>query len=152
MGYFIHEDQPAGLPFANLEELNDVNIENPADGDALVYDSTAGKWQNSNITPTSENLGTNLELFRMGKMRLLKFSGFSVAAGGFVKTLADSDKPAIGMTVPIVVYITSKYFDGYLQMGTNGNIVAKYFIENSTSQWAVPAGGEIYGFTVWFTA
>ena len=46
MGYFIHEDQPAGLPLANVDQLNDVNITSPANKDVLSYDSTSQKWVN----------------------------------------------------------------------------------------------------------
>lgn len=46
MGYFIHEDQPAGLPLANVDQLNDVNITSPADKDVLAYDATSQKWVN----------------------------------------------------------------------------------------------------------
>ena len=65
MGYFIHEDQPAGLPLANLDELNDTNITTPADGDVLEYDSASGKWINRNmtwqdVTPTFDLTGSSV--------------------------------------------------------------------------------------------
>ena len=56
MGYFIHEDQPAGLPLANVDQLNDVNITSPANKDVLSYDSTSQKWVNdSSINSALDN-------------------------------------------------------------------------------------------------
>ena len=85
----------------------------------------------------------------MGALRILQMTNCASAAGGAIGQLAASDRPNQTISAPIFVYQSQKDFDGYLQIDTNGNITAKYYIENSSSEWAVPQNGRVYGFVIW---
>ena len=47
MSYIANRDIPVGSALNRLGSLSDVNINNPANGDGLIYDSTSGKWLNA---------------------------------------------------------------------------------------------------------
>ena len=152
MGYFIHEDQPAGLPFANLEELNDVNIENPADGDALVYDSTAGKWQNSKFAVETKSFGGNTNnLFIENSKRLLSFNGGVTGANGLLGTLDATDRPPLYIYSLCVIYNGGSYYTGYLNINpTNGVVTARYFVPGTSTDAPVGSGSYVYGEASWY--
>lgn len=46
---------------SNLSELSDINLSNPTDGQALVYDGANGKWTNGNISSANEQVLTKAE-------------------------------------------------------------------------------------------
>ena len=57
-----------------IGDIDDVNLSSPADGDALIYDSTTGKWVNNNLNDfiVTERIQTNsvtLEAGAAGSVR-----------------------------------------------------------------------------------
>lgn len=52
MSYIINQNVPVGSALNLLGSLSDVNISNPSDGDCIVYNSTTGKWENSDDIST----------------------------------------------------------------------------------------------------
>ena len=51
IGVCVYQDASDGILFVNiqngikLEEINDVSIDNPQDGDALIYNSITSLWE-----------------------------------------------------------------------------------------------------------
>ena len=52
MSYIINQNVPVGSALDLLGSLSDVNISNPSNGDCIVYNSTTGKWENSDDLST----------------------------------------------------------------------------------------------------
>ena len=56
----------------SIGDIDDVNVSSPADGDALIYDSTSSKWVNTSLNSTTS------PLFYLGTY---SYTAASVAAG-----------------------------------------------------------------------
>lgn len=140
---------PKVYPHEVLNTIEEcVASTNPGD----IAGASAVSELNSNLSVTSESLGTNITIYRIGKMRFLIMAGCVVGNSGKVVTVPNGDIPASLSHQQMVCYQSSKYYSGYVVTNTTGDINARYYIANSSTDGALGTGGAVFGTAMWFTA
>lgn len=138
--------------FVNKEVLDaeDVNYDNTASGLTATDVQDAIDEVNEKIeTVTAENLTTNIDIMRCGKIRTVRLNFFAPTNTIFY-TLSSTDRPKKDITTIARWQATNnKYYSALVTIQTNGNISASYFTESTA---AFISDGTIIGALTYLTA
>ena len=97
----------------------------------------------------TENLATGLEIARLGRIRILSFSGKTATSAGVVYTLAASDRPYMSSTYTAALLQNGgTNYPGYVGVA-NGSVISRYYSPGGTSQ---TASWPIFAVLVYLTA
>ena len=96
----------------SLGNLTDVTLSSPSDGQALIYNSSQGKWLNQNVTKLEQTAGiTSLSTFYSGDALT-----YTAAGGGNTVT----DKPSGVDSFGVISFKTALGYHGQILVDTGG--------------------------------
>lgn len=121
-----------------IEELHNVSITSPQNGDVLQYNSSTGLWQNVNLNDT---YATDADVEKINTELGLAGNNDLTITGIENKTTVDSFTKSVYRTVNYDLQITrgSEYYSSSLRVlndGTNINLAEFNIISNTTNSLA----------------